>query len=198
VEFLKEHEFSEFYLLGHSSGANKICAYHVRAESSPFSKYVLAGPGDDTGLFFEQLGAKRFWQALKHAAKLVETKPLQTMPKYSGMYPFSAQSAWDILNPDGAYNTFPYYESTTERLGNKRLFDEYKKIDRPTLIIFGEEDEYTTTAGGSANALDLFMKNTDNAHLKQTDFSLVEGGDHSFHDAETAFSNQVADWIVHD
>jgi alpha-beta hydrolase superfamily lysophospholipase len=195
--FLKQREYSTFYLLGHSTGANKICAYQVRAKHNPFSKYVLAGPGDDVGGMFKELGAKKFWQALNYAAKFAKSEPLRTMPKYSGMYPFSVQSAWDILNPDGAYNTFPFYECTTERLGKKRLFDEYQKIDLPTLVIFGENDEYTSTAGGARQALDLFMKHTSNAMLKQTDFNLVPDADHSFHSAETAFAKQVADWLAY-
>jgi pimeloyl-ACP methyl ester carboxylesterase len=198
VDLLRQTGYSTFYLLGHSTGANKICAYHVRAKQNPFSKYVLAGPGDDTGLMFSDLGAKQFWQALNYAAKFAKADPLRTMPKYSGMYPFSAQSAWDILNPDGAYNTFPFYECTVERLGKKRLFDEYQKIDLPTLVIFGENDEYATTAGGAKQALDLFIKHTSNARWKKTDFNLVPDADHSFHGAEAAFAKQVADWLAYD
>jgi len=198
VAYVKQHDFSTFYLLGHSNGANKICAYHVRAKHNPFSKYVLAGPGDDTGLMFSELGAKQFWETLNYAARFVKTDPFHILPKYSGLYAFSAQSAWDIINPDGDYNTFPFYECTAERLGKKRLFDEYQQIDRPTLVIFGENDEYTYTAGGSKPALNLFMKHTSNARLKQTDFTTVPATDHSFHDAETAFAKQVADWLIYD
>jgi pimeloyl-ACP methyl ester carboxylesterase len=197
VSFLKEHNFSQLYLIGHSTGANKICAYHVRASKNPFSKYVLAGPGDDTGLFFTDLGAKRFWQALQYAARAVsEGEPLKIMPKYTGMHPFSAQSAWDILNPEGDYNTFPYYELTAERRGQKPLFEEYRQIDRPTLLIIGEHDEYMTTAGGAAQALDILLKQTPNAMIKHHDFTLLPGADHSFHDSEQAFAEQIAGWLV--
>lgn len=196
VDFLRERNFSEFYLLGHSTGANKICAYHVRAKVNPFSKYVLAGPGDDSGLYFEALGTKRFWKALNYAARAVTNdNPLHIMPKYTGMYPFSVQSAWDILNPEGPYSTFPFYEYATERLGKKPLFEEYQKIDKPTLVIFGDQDEYATTAGGADKALDIMIKHTSNSMLKQIDFQLVPDADHSFHDAETAFAGQVSEWL---
>jgi alpha-beta hydrolase superfamily lysophospholipase len=198
VALLKDRGYSELYLLGHSTGANKICAYHERVKHNPFIKYVLAGPGDDVGTSFNSLGAKRFWQALKYAAKATDAgKGSQAMPKYTGMAPFSAQSTWDMLNPDGSYNTFPFYEATTERLGKKRLFDEYQKINLPTLVIFGEEDEYAYTAGNAAKALGLFMKYTSNAMLKQTDFALVPAADHSFHGAEEVFTKQVADWLAY-
>jgi pimeloyl-ACP methyl ester carboxylesterase len=198
VAWLRAREFKEFYLLGHSTGANKICAYHALAKQNPFSKYVLAGPGDDVGTAFVELGPKRFWQALKYAAGMIDKDPLHIMPKYTGMYPFSAQSAWDILNPDGAYNTFPFYECLNERLGSKPLFEEYQKIDRPTLVIIGEADEYAYTAGDAKGALDLFMKHTSNAQLKQTDFVSVADADHGFHDREAEFAQKVSDWLAYD
>jgi len=197
VGFLKQHDFSTFYLLGHSTGANKICVYHVQAGKNPFSKYVLAGPGDDSGIFFTELGEKKFWQALQYAARFIETDPLRTMPAYTGLHPFSVQSAWDIMNPDGDYNTFPFYESAIERLGKKRLFDEYRQLDRPTLVIFGENDEFTQAVGGASEALNIFIKHTSNARLKQTDFNLVPDADHSFHGVEEAFARQVSDWLAH-
>lgn len=195
VSFLKEQDFSEFYLLGHSTGANKICAYHVSAKENPFTKYVLAGPGDDVGIFFAELGEKKFWAALRYAAAHLKTDPLKTMPKYSGMYPFSVQSAKDILDPDGAYNTFPFYEASHERIGTKRLFDEYQQLDRATLVIFGDSDEYTEHVGGAAAAQKLFMKHTSNAMLKKTDFSLVPDALHNFRGNETGFARRVADWL---
>jgi pimeloyl-ACP methyl ester carboxylesterase len=197
ISFLEEREFAEFYLLGHSTGANKICAYQMRKPKNKFSKYVLAGPGDDVGLFFSTLGEKRFWQALKYAAGRADKDPLHVMPKYTGMYPFSAQAAWDILNPDGAYNTFPYYEATTERLGSKPLFDEYRKIDRKTLVIIGEDDEFAYTASDANGALKLFIEHTSNAQLKQTDFISITGAGHSFHDKEAEFAKKVSDWLAY-
>ncbi|MGH7240290.1 MAG: hypothetical protein ACREHG_09560, partial [Candidatus Saccharimonadales bacterium] len=180
------------------TGANKICAYHVRAKQNPFSKYVLAGPGDDVGLYFHELGAKRFWQTLKYAASLVDKDPLRTMPKYTGMHPFTVQSAWDIMNPDGAYNTFPYYECLSQRLGSKPPFEEYRKIDKKTLVIIGEADEYAFVAGDANGALRLFVKYTDNSQLKRADFIGLPDADHGFHNHETEFAKTVSNWLAYD
>ncbi len=195
--YLSDQSFTEFYLLGHSTGANKICAYHVRANTNPFSKYVLAGPGDDIGTSFSELGQKKFWQAISYAKKSVATKqPLKIMPHYTGMYPFSAQAAADILDPDGAYNTFPFYEFKNQRLGTKQLFEEYKKIDKPTLVIFGENDEYTYTAGGTESALKILQKFTQTKVLSQSKFEVVKYTDHGFHGAEQLFAEKVASWLA--
>ena len=196
--FLEEQGFSVLYLVGLSTGANKICAYHARAKGNPFSKYVLAGPGDDTGLMFKELGEKKFWQSLSYAAKFAGSEPFRVMPKYTGMYPFSTQFAWDILNPDGAYNTFPLYEAAHQRLGKKPLFDEYRQIDRPTLVIYGEADEYTAHVGGANKAQEIFMRHTSNTMLKKTDFTLVPDSGHSFSGSEDAFAKQVTDWLAYE
>lgn len=198
ADFLKGEGFSTFYLIGLSTGANKICAYHSRTKRNPFSRYVLAGPGDDTGLMFMDLGAKKFWEALRYAAGSIKTDPFKTMPKYTGMYPFSVQSAWDILDPDGAYNTFPFYEAVHERIGKKPLFEEYRKIDRPTLIIIGGQDEYAERFGGAAKVMKLFMERTSNAMLKKIDFITVPGSDHAFGGHESDFAGQVADWLAYE
>ncbi len=198
VAYVKQHGYDQLYLAGHSTGANKICVYDSLVEDNSFSKYVLAGPGDDIGMFFETLGQKRYWQAIKHSAKLLGAgKPLDVMPKYSGMYPFSAQSAWDILNPDGAYNTFPYYEFNNERLGSKKMFKEYSAIKIPTLVIIGGEDEYMNTAGNPAKALDIFLHHTSAQMMKRNDFELVERANHSFHGQEIEFAKQLTDWLIH-
>lgn len=196
VQMLTSRGYKEFYLAGHSTGANKICAYDAQAANNPFSRYILAGPGDDTGLFFNSLGSKKYWKALKHAAGLLKEKPLHIMPKYTGMHPFSAQSAWDILNPDGAYNTFPYYEFTTERLGSKPLFKEYKNITTPTLVIMGEEDEYMDQAGGAVKVLDIFLHHTSSKMIKKHDFELVKKADHSYKGQEAVCAQQIVEWIA--
>jgi pimeloyl-ACP methyl ester carboxylesterase len=197
VGFLQEQGFSTFYLLGHSTGANKICAYHVRTRNNLISKYVLAGPGDDSGIYYVELGKKKFWQALKYAKlQIAAKKPLHIMPESSGLYPFSAQAAADILDPNGAYNTFPFYEATTERIGHKLLFEEYRTIDRPTLVVFGEQDEWTSTAGGSEAALNILKKYLPQKVQASSAFQLVEAADHSFHNHETEFAEMVASWLA--
>lgn len=198
ASFLQGRGFTALYLAGHSTGANKICAYHARRPENPFKKYVLAGPGDDTGLLFHELGEKKFWDALQYAAKHVENDPFKIMPRYTGLYPFSAQSARDILDPDGAVNTFPFYEAAHERIGKKPLFQEYRGLDKPALVIIGAADEYTEHVGGADQALKLMTKNTSNAMLKKIDFATVPGADHSFKGVEPTFARQVADWLAYE
>lgn len=196
VAFLRERGYERFYLMGHSTGANKICAYDDLATDNPFSAYVLAGPGDDTGLFYSELGDGSFWKALHLAEDLIKAgMPLAIMPEDSGMHPFSAQSTLDILNPDGAYNTFPFYESRNARLGTKPLFKEYAAITKPTLVIYGEQDEFAHTAGTTRDALGIFKSHTNPAVVERCDFALIPGADHGFHGKQPEFAGTVAKWL---
>jgi pimeloyl-ACP methyl ester carboxylesterase len=196
IDQLNGEGYLEFYLIGFSTGANKICVYDSKTKNNRVSKYILAGPGDDSGVFYSEIGEKQFWLSIKKSQEFVrEGKPLRTMPRYSGMYPFSAQSAYDILNPDGPYNTFPYYETTTKRLGNKPLFEEYKKITKPMLVVFGEFDEFTHAGGGAIKTLNLLESVTSKeAHLKSS-FQVINSTDHGFHGQEKKLAKTISSWL---
>lgn len=196
VAFLNSKKYTEFYLIGHSSGANKICVYNQHAAHNPFSKFVLAGPGDDNGLFYQELGDTKFTATLAEAKDLKKSgKGLEVMSEASGMAPFSAQSTYDIMNPNGDYNCFPYYEATSKRLGSKTLFEAYRKIRIPTLTVYGENDEYVHTAGSVSEALILLEDNTHESIVDDCGFMTIEGTDHGFHDAEDNFAQSVAAWL---
>jgi len=199
VQYLKDKKYTEFNLIGHSTGANKVCVYNQKSTKNPFAKYVLAGPGDDTGLFFEELGEASFASTLAEAKEQVKSgKGEELVAPSSPMYPFSAQSAYDILNPDGDYNTFPFYEDTTKRLGGKPLFQEYRKIRVPTLVVYGDRDEYVQTAGTVSDALILFEDNTHESIIDDCGFLTIENADHGFHGAEKTFAAAVANWLSGD
>lgn len=197
ITLLEQKGFKEFYIIGFSTGANKICVYDKLARQNKVSKYVHAGPGDDSGLFFNEIGEKHFKLSLSHAGQLIKAgKPDGVMPKYTRMHPFSAQSAYDILDPNGPYNTFPYFEATTKRLGDKPLFEEYKKITKPQLVLFGEFDEFTYTGGGTQACLDLLKSVTHKKSLPASEFKMIPHTDHGFHGQEEAMAKTVAGWLA--
>lgn len=196
VQFLKDKKYTEFYLMGHSTGANKICVYNQHSNKNPFSKYVFAGPGDDSGLFYAELGEALFTKTLARAKELKKSgNGLVIMPEDSGMHPFSAQSAYDIMNPNGDYNTFPFYEVATKRLGTKALFEAYRKIRIPILTVYGENDEFAYTAGTVSDALIMLEDNTHESIVNDCGFLTIPNTDHGFHGAEDTFAKAVADWL---
>jgi len=104
----------------------------------------LLGGGDDTGIYYKQLGPRKFRLALQKAKQEIQKgNGGKLVPKYLVDYLFSYQSLYDTLNPDGDYNIFPFLESLEKiKLSKKPLFREYKSITKPTLVIYGSDDEY--------------------------------------------------------
>ena len=195
VAYLKDKKYTELYLLGHSTGANKVCVYNQKTAQNPFSKYVLASPGDDVGGQYQEMGEIAFNKTLALAKDMATSDPLAVMPEDSGMYPFSAQSAYDMMNPNGNYNTFPFYEVATKRLGSKALFEAYRKIRIPTLVVFGENDEYAGSAGSVSDALIMLEDNTHESIVDDCGFLTIAGADHGFHGAYELFASSVASWL---
>src|SRR3990170_2168494 len=112
IDFLGKQGFSEFYIIGFSTGANKICVYSYYKPKNRVSRYILAGAGDDVGIIYNEIGSKKkFLRFVKQAkTKIDKGKGRNMIPKYILDWLISYQSFYDEANPDGDYNTFPFYE----------------------------------------------------------------------------------------
>jgi pimeloyl-ACP methyl ester carboxylesterase len=193
VAWARAAGYDELYLGGHSTGANKVALYSYRKPKNPFAKFVLYGGGDDTGISYEELGPERFRHALAEAQRLVKAGKGEELaqPELIGGY-FSYQSIADLLDPDGNYNTFPFYESGHERLGTKPLWREYKSITKPTLVIYGALDEYCRPDVPSCLAV---LQHEAPAGVPFT-FKTIDGGDHGCYQHELELAAAVAGWVV--
>jgi pimeloyl-ACP methyl ester carboxylesterase len=185
--------YSELYLGGLSTGANKTALYHYLRPENPFRGYVLYGGGDDTGDMYRILGPDRFHAALVEARTQVAAGHGENLAPYELMGDhFSYQSAADILDPDGNYNTFPFYEAQHGQLGVKPLWREYKSNTKPTLVVYGEQDEYALP--NTAATMQILRDQCPDP-AKYT-FALISGGDHGCFRHEPELAKTVADWVV--
>lgn len=132
--------YRDITLAGHSTGANKIAVYdHYKARNRA-KRYVLIAGGDDTGLLYKQLGARRFRALLakaktkRHGDELAPPIPGQTMMSWRAFY--------DVANPNGDYNVFPFYELMNGTKLSRRPFRFIRAISKPSLYIYGDRDEY--------------------------------------------------------
>ena len=103
VNFLQTRGYEQFYLMGHSSGANKICVYNHYRPENEISRYILLGGGDDTGIWYQVIGDRdKYFKYLQQAKNKIEQgKGRKIIPKYILDYWFSYQSFYDVCNPDG-------------------------------------------------------------------------------------------------
>lgn len=145
VRELRRRGYRELTLIGHSTGANKIAVYDHAKPRNFVRRYILLGPGDDTGLAYQHLGPRRFRATLEKATEMIRAKRGdELMPEaLAPTPPLSWASFRDIANPDGDYNVFPFLELLRNvRLGRKPRFRHLRAIRKPTLAVWGEKDEY--------------------------------------------------------
>jgi pimeloyl-ACP methyl ester carboxylesterase len=193
LEFAKANGYSELYLVGHSTGANKIALYSYLKPKNPFTGYVIYGGGDDTGMFYEDLGPDKFREALAEAKRQIDAGHGEDLAPFDllGDY-FSYQSAYDILDPDGGYNTFPYYESQHSPLGTKPLWREFKSITKPTLVVYGAVDEYCRP--DVPTAINILKREAPTG--VDIRYQTIPGGDHGCYQHESELAEAIANWVA--
>ncbi|NTU47323.1 DUF1749 domain-containing protein [Candidatus Roizmanbacteria bacterium] len=191
IAFLKEQGCEELYLIGHSTGANKICVYdHYRPEN-PISKYVLLGGGDDTGMYYYELGEEKHAQLLKKAKqKIGDGQGEMFIPELLEQNSiYSYQAFYDIANPDGDYNMFPFYEEMNSvKLSSKPLFGYFAAIKKPSFVIYGGNDEYAW--GDVPRAVNILKK-----YNPKRDYSIIENADHGFSGHIEELAKDITDWL---
>lgn len=190
ISYLEKMGYRKFYLIGESTGANKICVYHYYKSKNKVSKYVLLGGGDDTGMYYDMLGEKRFFKLLKKSKeKIKKGRGEEIISELLPKEIFSYIGFYDIANPNGDYNVFPFLEVMKNlKLSKKPAFRHFKSINKPTLVIYGEKDEY---AWGNVPKIVNILKE----RKPEFEYRIIKGADHSFSKRQRELSKIMADWL---
>lgn len=196
IEYLLTEGYNEFYLVGSSTGANKICVYNWYRPQNKVSKYILLSGGDDTGLYYSSiLGEKKFSRACTVSKQMIDYgKGTKLAPEYlvGKMNFISYQSLFDTINPDGDYNVFPYYEVLfKKKISHKELFRELKSIFKPTLVVYGEVDDYCY--GKVPEIIELLTNQTRRA--SNFTYQIISGADHGFRGKEPELIKTISSWL---
>lgn len=191
LDFVKSLGYEEFYLIGVSTGANKICVYNHYKPENEFSKYALICGGDDTGGYYNLLGNKPFNEILaKSKEKIEKGEGDKISPELVGLGEvFSYKGFYDIANPDGDYNCFPFLEALGRAgISKKPLFRFFKEIQKSSLVVYGSNDEY---AWGEVPKLVGILKT-----LKpEFKYKIIEGADHGFSGKEKELAKTIGTWL---
>ena len=138
---LRRRGYREFTLIGHSTGANKIAVYDHYKPRNRVKRYVLVAGGDDTGMIYDELGARRFASALDKGRTLRNSTDL--VPPSISPRVMSWRAWYDMANPDGDYNVFPLLEVLRGvKLSRRAKFRYLRAIRKPALILYGDHDQY--------------------------------------------------------
>jgi pimeloyl-ACP methyl ester carboxylesterase len=193
IRFARERGYSDVTLAGHSTGANKIALYNARKPRNAASRYVLLAGGDDTGLHYAQLGAKRFAAALTKARAMIESgRGDELAPAALSPVPLSWSSLLDMLDPDGDYNVFPFLEAMRGRPASTTApFRFVKTIRKPTLVVYGENDEYCY---GDVTRCVAILEDVLDGRPNFA-FAIIPGADHGFSGHEITVAAMLAKFV---
>ena len=190
LKFLQKLGYTEFYLIGASTGANKICVYNHYRPNNVFSKHILLCGGDDTGIYYSVLGKERFFSLLNESKEKINKRKGEELIKE--LLPdeiFSYKGFYDIANPDGDYNCFPFSEALNKaKLSTKPVFRYFKSIKKPSLVVYGENDEYAW--GDISKVVDILR-----SHQPSFDYRIIKGADHGFTEKKSELAKIISDWI---
>jgi pimeloyl-ACP methyl ester carboxylesterase len=191
IRDLRKRGYRDFTLVGHSTGANKIAVYDHYRRRNPVRHYVFLAGGDDVGLMYDQIGAKDFRSAVSRARRRKNSEDL--VPPSLSDIPMSLKSFYDMANPDGDYNVFPFLEVMKKlRLSKKRPFRYLKAISKPSLLLYGEKDQYFLESSSKYMAV-LADAVGDKPNFE---IAVMEDADHGFSGRETELAELIVNWIA--
>jgi pimeloyl-ACP methyl ester carboxylesterase len=193
VSELRRRGYRDLTLIGHSTGANKIAVYDFYKERVPVKRYVLLAGGDDTGLLYDQLGPRRFRAALEKAREMIKARRgAELVPPPLSSLPMSWTSFYDMANPDGDYNVFPFLEVMRDvRFGRKPRFRHLRGIRKPALVLYGENDEFCyNDVPRCVSILAEALGPRPNFEL-----AIMEGAGHGFGGFEEEMGEVVVGWM---
>jgi pimeloyl-ACP methyl ester carboxylesterase len=184
---LRARGYRDVTLIGHSTGANKVAVYDSLKPRNRVQRYVLLAGGDDTGMLYEQLGPRRFAAALAKARERKRSDEL--VPRALSSLPMTWRAFYDMANPDGDYNVFPFLEVMRGvRLSRRPRFRHLRGIRKPTLIVYGEHDEYCY---GDVPRCVAILSEVVGA---RTELAVIAEADHGFSGREQELGELIVRW----
>ena len=192
IRELRARGYRDLTLVGHSTGANKVAVYDSLKPRNRVQRYVLLAGGDDTGLLFAQLGPRRFATALEKAREMIRAKRGdEFVPRAWSSLPMSFRAFYDMANPNGDYNVFPFLEVMRDvRLSRKPRFRHIRAIRKPALYLYGENDEYCH--GDVSRCVEILSEVVND----RAELAIMRDADHGFSGKEEELGVILAQWIA--
>jgi pimeloyl-ACP methyl ester carboxylesterase len=191
VRELWRRGYRDLTLAGHSTGANKIAVYDHYKPRNRAKRYVLLAGGDDTGLLYEELGPRRFRALLTKAHAMIKARHGEELaPSSVSPTMISWRSFYDVANPNGDYNVFPFMEAMRGVKLSRRPFRFIRGIRKPSLYVYGDGDEYCF--GDVPRCVSILSERVSN----RAELVVLRNTDHGFSGREEELGALMADWIA--
>jgi pimeloyl-ACP methyl ester carboxylesterase len=182
--------YRDITLAGHSTGANKIAVYDHYKPRNRAKRYVLLAGGDDTGDLYKKLGSRRFNALLTKAKAMIKAHRSGELASRIGPTMMSWRSFYDVANPNGDYNVFPFYEIMSGVKLSRRPFRYIRAIRKPSVYLYGDGDEYCF--GDVQRCVAILSEYIND----RAEIVVMRDADHGFSGREEELGRLIGEWIA--
>ncbi len=184
INLCKKLDYKKIFILGHSTGANKLAFYIKKTKGKGLAGIGLLGPLSDVPGFKKELG-NNYKKMLTIAKGMIKNgKKDQLIPKLVDKNLFwSASRLWSIARELGPEDTFPAYNP-------KIKFYWTKYINKPILILIGEKDAHLVPP-----IKQTFLRFKKEIPSRWFSGKIITGADHSFNKHEKELAKEIVKWI---
>jgi pimeloyl-ACP methyl ester carboxylesterase len=181
VQFLIAQKFSKIILVGHSTGANKVCYYAARKPNPKVVGVVLASPMSDR--LIPMGGTKPAQRNLRIMQKFVrQGRGDELMTGYQ-FCPMTPKRFVSLYQPRSAEDVFDYGD-------RKPVMKDFSRIQTPLCVMLGEADEYLDRPAREVQSVfDSYTRAISYISI------VIPCASHGFKKNEKIFSRLLVQWI---
>lgn len=181
VKFLKEKGYKKIFLIGISSGADKVGFYLSKNKDSAIIGGIFISPGSNISIIKNELG-EDFCKLMNKSLKYIREEKGEELLFNSKMdFPVSYKRFVSLYSEDSNENVFPFHD-------NNSNFPILLKIKKPIFVALGENDSFYNDPKSIIQLLNNKLSN------KNNEFKIFKTG-HSFNGAEKEFVQEIKSWI---
>lgn len=181
IRFLRAQKYEKIILVGHSTGANKVCYYASQKKNPRVLGVVLAGAVSDR--LVNPFGDRRIKQKLAEMQKLVRRGKGNQLVLSDHFPPMTPRRFSSLYTPHSTEDTFDYGDSSPK-------FSYFAKIKKPLLVVIGSDDEYLGQPIDKVKQ--VFAAH---AHSKHYQFKAIPKANHGFAGKEKEFVTAIVNWV---
>ncbi len=182
INFLADQEYKEIILIGHSTGANKVCLWASTQKDPRVIGVVLAAPmSDRLDKVIDQAKMEKNLAYMKTLVGEGRGDELQIGLNY---FPITPNRFLSLFSPNSVEDVFDYGDE------HPRM-EAFVKIDLPLLLVLSENDEYQDRPI-------IKIKKVFDAHAASVNYQslILPQALHGYQGKEKEFVQTVASWVA--
>lgn len=181
IAYMFAKGYRKIILLGHSTGANKVCFYAGTKHTDNVVGVGLLSPASDR-LDPARDPKTREWQLSMMEVYLADGKADQLFLDYY-FFPLTPRRFLSLFRPNSTEDTFDYGDE-------KMRMTCFQSIKVPVLVVFGSKDEHIDRPVDTIMSAFLACRNDTSYQQK-----IIENALHSFNGHEEVLVSTVDEWI---